>query len=201
MRSTAQSLSIPTLLAAAMASALLLSGCATLFSGSSQEVEIQSEPSEAEIMVEGTKRAETPATIEVTRPEQGDPPEITINKEGYEERSLQLNKSFNGITLLNILNPFNYALGVPVLGFGVDWFTGALWKYEPEGYTVELESGGASSSLAPTPSKATYATPSTVERYRLQSLPTDENGRYVVPAHDHAVSVYDSDTGTIYRFH
>jgi hypothetical protein len=201
MRQTNRLFLLPSFAAAVVASGLLLSGCATLFSGQSQEVEIDSTPSNAEVMVNGTQRATTPATIEISRPGQGDPPEITLDKEGYEEKTLRLQKKFNAVTLLNILNPFNYALGVPVVGFGVDWYTGSFWKYAPEAYTVEL-GGGSASSRAPTPYKnrVERAAPTEVERYNLKDLPTGEDGHRVVPAHDHAVSVYDPDTGTIYRF-
>lgn len=179
------------LIAAAFASALLLSGCATLFTGTSQEVEVDSTPSDASVMVNGRERGTTPTTIEITSPKQGDPPEVTIDKEGYEEKTLRLKKKFNVITLLNVINPFNYVLGVPVVGFGVDWYTGALWKYKPEGYTVELKNG-TMSSMAPRPSERA--------RYELTNLPTDEHGHHVVPSHDSAVSVYDSETGTVYTF-
>lgn len=187
MRQQTRSRSLPSLFAVALLSALLLSGCATLFSGSSQDVRIESEPSEANIMVEGVKRGTTPATIDVTRPDLGDPPQIAIQKEGYEEKTLKLSKKFNAVTLLNILNGLIFA---PV-GFGVDWSTGALWKYQPENYTVELEQGSMS-SMAPTSSKA--------KSYTLRNLPTDDDGNYVVPEHHGAVSVFDSETSTIYTF-
>ena len=153
MRKTIQLFSLSSLIVAGVASALVLSGCATLFSGSSQEVEIESTPSNASVMVDGKDQGTTPTTIEVTRPEQGDAPEITINKEGYQETTLQLERQFNAVTLVNIINPLAYfPLGIPATGFAVDWYTGALWKYQPDGYTVELQSGSAS-SMAPAPYK------------------------------------------------
>lgn len=191
MRRSDQLFPLTLLVAAAVASALFLSGCATLFSGTSQDVRIESTPADASVAVEGRERGTTPITVEVKRPEKGDPPEITIDKEGYQEQTLMLDKKFNMVTLLNVINPFNYALGVPVLGFGIDWYTGALWKYPPEEYTVELTSGRAS-SMAPPPSE----TP----RYRLTDLPTNEQGHPVVPDHDEAVSIYDAETGTVYTF-
>lgn len=202
MRTTIQLSSLSSLLAAVVASALLLSGCATLFSGSSQEVEIESTPSNANVMVDGMDRGTTPTTIEVTRPEQGDSPEITLNKEGYEETTLQLERQFNAVTLVNVVNPLAYVpLGIPATGFAVDWYTGALWKYQPDGYTVELQSRSASST-GPVPYKDTVersAASSETARYTLRNLRTDEDGNYVIPAHS-SVSVYDSKTGTVYTF-
>jgi len=189
MRQSAYVVSLTSLVAAA--SALFLSGCATIFTGTSQEVRVESTPSDANVIVEGRERGTTPMTVEIAKPEKGDPPEITIEKEGYQEKTLMLDKKFNVVTLLNIINPFNYALGVPVLGFGVDWYTGALWKYPPEEYTVELTSGSAS-SMAPPPAETA--------RYRLTDLPTNEHGHPVVPDHAEAVSVYDAETGTVYTF-
>jgi len=202
MRKTIQLFPLSLLIAAVTASALVLSGCATLFSGGSQEVEIESTPSNASVMVDGKDQGTTPTTIEVTRPEQGDAPEITINKEGYQETTLQLERQFNAVTLVNIINPLAYfPLGVPATGFAVDWYTGALWKYKPDGYTVELQSGSAS-SMAPTPCKNKVdrsAASSETARYTLRNLPTDAEGHPVVPAHS-SVSVYDSKTGTVYTF-
>ena len=203
MHSTKRLLYTTSLFALVLSIPFLFSSCATLFSGGSQDVEIQSTPSNADVLVEGSKRGTTPAEIEITRPEQGEAPEITIQKEGYEAKTLSLQKSFNAVTLLNILNPFSYfPLGLPATGFVVDWVTGALWDYDPEGYTVELASGNAS-SMAPTPYKdrGSHSTaPSKIERYNLKNLPTDEDGHRLVPAHEHAVSIYDPDTGTVYRF-
>lgn len=165
-------------------------------------MEIESTPSNATVMVDGRDQGTTPTTIEVKRPEQGDSPEITLNKEGYEETTLQLERQFNAVTLVNIINPLAYfPLGIPATGFAVDWYTGALWKYQPAGYTVELQSGSAS-SMAPTPykNKAKRSTASSeTARYRLRNLPTDEEGDRVVPAQS-SVSVYDSKTGTVYTF-
>jgi len=202
MRKTIQLFSLSSLIVAGVASALVLSGCATLFSGSSQEVEIESTPSNASVMVDGKDQGTTPTTIEVTRPEQGDAPEITINKEGYQETTLQLERQFNAVTLVNIINPLAYfPLGIPATGFAVDWYTGALWKYQPDGYTVELQSGSAS-SMAPAPYKNNVersAASSETVRYSLRNLPTDEEGHPVVPAQN-SVSIYDSETGTVYTF-
>jgi hypothetical protein len=202
MRKPTQLFSLSSLIVAGVASALVLSGCATLFSGSSQEVEIESKPSNANVMVDGKDQGTTPTTIEVKRPEQGDAPEITLNKEGYEETALQLERQFNAVTLVNIINPLAYfPLGIPATGFAVDWYTGALWKYKPAGYTVELQSGSAS-SMAPTPYKNKVersATSSETVRYTLRSLPTNEEGDRVVP-NESSVTIYDSETGTVYTF-
>lgn len=180
---------LSTLSVGAVALALLLSGCATLFSGSTQDVSINSEPTNADIIVDGNKRGKTPATIEINRPEKGDPPEIILRKEGYPERKLTPTKNFNNVTLLNVLNPFNY-VGVPVLGFGIDWFSGALWKYRPKTYTVELQRDKASAGRVPPPFQT--------KDYTLITLPKNADSQHDGTVEKNRVVVLETTTGTVF---
>ena len=58
---------------------------------------------------------------------------VMFQKEGFETKEVKLTKTFNPVTLLNIL------LG-GAIGVGIDAATGSLTKYSPKNYTVDLES-------------------------------------------------------------
>lgn len=153
-----------------LAGILLLAGCATLFTGNEDRITFESEPAGADIFIDGIKRGETPATLEVERPGFGDT-YVTFRLEGYEDRTFQLRDEFNYVSILN-LGSF--------IGWGIDILSGAVAEYEPQFYSIELE-----------PVDSAHA---------LDALPRDDEGRYVVPASEGDVVVYDAANGLTLRF-
>lgn len=151
--------------ALALLAAALTPGCATLFSGTSEQVTIDSEPEGARIFVEGIERGRTPATISVKRPGFNDT-EVTLQLEGYEDRTFTLQKGFNTISILNLFVP---------AGFIVDAVTGAITQYDPNTYTVTLDQARGA--------------------YLLDELERDEAGRYVIPALNGPITVTDEARG------
>jgi len=144
----------------------LLAGCGTIFSGTSDDISFNSQPAGADIMVGGAKRGTTPATISVSRDALNDKV-VTLKKDGYEDRRIKLQKDF---TLVSIFN------GPNLLWWGVDVFTGALMNYSKRDYNVELDQGASS--------------------YRLEELPKNENGTYVVPDHnEETITVSEPESG------
>jgi len=133
-------------------SAFLLTSCATLFTGSTDNITINSEPEGAMILVEGIELGRTPATVTVKRPGLGNKT-VTLQLEGYEDRVFILQKEFNVIALLNFGG---------FVGWIVDIATGAVMKYNPKNYDMKLR-----------PKNTTY---------RLEELPLDNRGRYIVPS-------------------
>jgi len=102
------------------------SGCATMFSGSSQELEFRTKPSEAEVTLSG-KSCETPCDISVKKGSVDK--QAFVTKEGYEQQTVTLAASVDAITYANFFN----------LGFGylVDYITGAYMEYDGS-YTIPL---------------------------------------------------------------
>ena len=113
------------LLAATM---IFMSSCATLFTGTKQTVQINSEPQGAKVQVDGLDRGETPAAVKLKKGNDGQI--VTLKKDGYKTRTFQPQTDFNGVAALNLFN---------VLFWGIDAATGALWKYSPKFYEIELE--------------------------------------------------------------
>lgn len=108
---------------------LTLTSCATLFSDSSDEVKITSEPEGAAVYIEGNKVGVTPLKIQVRR-------ETFVNKtamlkmQGYETHQFRLAKTLNNTSLFNTTS---------LLSWGTDALSGKLIIYSPKSYYIELE--------------------------------------------------------------
>ena len=120
-----------------LAAFVVSSGCATLFSGTDDEITFTSEPSGAQVIIDGINVGTTPTTIEVDRPGFEDT-DVTIQLDGYEPRTFELDKEFNNTAILNI---FIWP------GFVVDALTGALYKYDKKLYNIDLTDGSISLNL------------------------------------------------------
>lgn len=115
-------------IAAAFAAAVLLSGCATIFTGTRDAIAFNSTPDGATVLIDGIERARTPSTLRVKRTV-GDRI-VTLRLEGYADRTFVLGKEFNVVSVLNLTN---------VLGWGVDAATGALFRYSDRTHHLELD--------------------------------------------------------------
>lgn len=104
-----------------------LSSCATLINTSRQNVTINSNPSGAKITVDGTERGVTPTVLPLKRRLKGN---VTLSKDGYQSMNVPLQTTFNTVSILNTIG---------ILGWLIDAATGAISKYEPATYTVELQ--------------------------------------------------------------
>jgi len=113
------------LLAATM---LFMTSCATLFTGTKQTVLINSKPSGAKLQVDGIDRGRTPTAVRLKKGYDGQV--LTLKAEGFETKLFQPETAFNGFAVLNLFNIFFW---------GIDAATGALWKYDPKFYEIELE--------------------------------------------------------------
>ena len=143
---------------------LVLSGCATLFSGTDEEITFNSEPPGATVIVDGIAVGTTPTTVEVDRPGLEDM-DVTVQIEGYDSRTFELDKEFNTTSILNV---FFWP------GFVIDALTGALFKYDKSTYRVDFEEGTVS--------------------LRLEDLPRGVQGQYLLPDLDKPIAIVDGET-------
>lgn len=81
-------------------------------------------------MHKGVEKCTTPCTAEI--PRSLGKQMVTFEKEGFNSKEIKLTKTFNPVTLVNIL------LG-GVIGLGIDTATGSITKYSPKEYKAELE--------------------------------------------------------------
>lgn len=113
-----------------MGIALSTTSCASMFTGTKDKITFNSSPEGAKVFHKGVEKCITPCTAEISRALSKQT--VTFEKEGFNTKVVKLTKTFNPVTLLNIL--FGGAIGV-----GIDVATGSLTKYSPKKYDVELE--------------------------------------------------------------
>lgn len=106
-----------------------LNSCATLFSGSKEKIELSSEPSGAEVYLNGVKNGTTPLELVLQKSKNYI---IEFRKDGYSNRVLNLNYSLGaGWLILDIL--------AGLIGVIVDAATGNWNGFEFNNYRAVLE--------------------------------------------------------------
>jgi hypothetical protein len=113
-------------------------GCATIFTGTSQDVTIASEPTKASVKVVSAAGLEvytgsTPATVVLPKKKEY---VVTLTLDGYEQVKVPISQSFQTMVIGNII-----CGGIP--GGVIDLLTGAFWVLEPEAISVTLKRPGA----------------------------------------------------------
>ena len=105
-----------------------LTGCGTLFTGTTQSVQINSIPSGATIQVNGTDRGQTPMPVTLKKGSTGQL--ITLSKDGFEKNSFVPQTCFNPVSICNF---------VFILPWVIDACDGAMYKYDPDSYNIQLK--------------------------------------------------------------
>ena len=103
---------------------LFFTSCATLFTGTTQRISIDSNPQGAEIIIEGQKEGKTPTKVKVKRELNAlfdGGKEIQLELDGYKKDGYLLNAELNPVSIINLFN---------VLFWGIDAATGAITRYE-----------------------------------------------------------------------
>jgi len=120
------------LLAASVAVALVATtGCATIVSGSTQSVQIDSTPSNAVVKINNLEQGQTPVRVNLSRAQKV--ATVQIELPGFEPEEIQLTRSVNGWVWGNIV------FG-GLIGLVIDASNGAMYAHKlptPEG-TVEV---------------------------------------------------------------
>jgi len=124
----------------------VLSSCATIIDGTKQKVSFSSNPSNAEVIVDGRMLGRTPLTEDLSKK---DIHTVKINLNGYHPYEMTLIKKVNSWVWGNIV------LG-GLIGLGVDAITGGLYELSPTQVNADLKVKGLSS--ASMVNKALYVT-------------------------------------------
>ena len=118
-----------------------LSGCATITRGTSDQVQIISEPSGADARSSMGQTCVTPCTLQVSRKDEFT---VTVSKPGFSEESVEVKTQVAGSGVAGFAG--NVLLG-GVIGMGADAYTGATLEHVPNPVNVTLK-------RAPTPPAA-----------------------------------------------
>lgn len=104
-----------------LGSVLVTTGCATLFGDNDRKVTVNSNPSGANVYLNGYLRGTTPMIVTLpTYIYNG--ADITLKKEGYADTTISVNAKFQTVGLWNVLNGF---------GFLIDGAAGSFVKIDP----------------------------------------------------------------------
>jgi len=115
-------------------SASVFAGCATIISGSTQDISVTSVPSGATVTAEpGGMKATTPGVLVLNR--KAGPYKVTFTLDGHDPYSVMLTTDMNGWVWGNLI------LG-GIIGLVVDMSTGASIKLTPEEVNANLVKSG-----------------------------------------------------------
>lgn len=128
----------------------ILGGCATIFSGTSEDIKITTTPDDAMIYLNDRLLGQGEVITDVPREYANNSrPYIKVAKEGYQTQEFQLTNKFNSVSIINLSAVYSWT---------TDFLSGAMFKYAPNAYHVQLVKEGTAGS---TPTKYT------LERYVL----------------------------------
>ena len=116
----------------AVALAVTLAGCATIMQGSSQEVSISSQPTGANVFVDGVMVGTTPHVANLKRK---DKHVVRLELDGYQPFELPLTRATSGWVWGNLA--FG---GLP--GLAIDAISGGMYKLKPETVNATLAAEG-----------------------------------------------------------
>ncbi len=108
---------------------LLIAGCASIMSGTTQQITFQSTPDGATVKVNGKPLGRTPLTIQLDKEKSQS---LTVEKEGYKTFTTSMDTK---------LDPWfwgNIVLG-GVIGSTTDGINGSMNEYTPGQYIITLE--------------------------------------------------------------
>lgn len=121
---------------AAGACAALLSGCATVTRGTTDQIQIISDPSGADVRTSLNQQCVTPCTIQVARSDQF---AVVFRKPGYEDQTINVTTKIAGTGAAGFAG--NLLLG-GIVGMGVDAATGATLEHAPSPVSAVLRPVG-----------------------------------------------------------
>jgi hypothetical protein len=106
---------------------MLLTSCASIFTGAKRNVMFESNPSGAKVYLNGMEQCIAPCQVKVKKDDR-----IDFKLEGYKERVVVMDADFNLVALLN---------GFSLLGWGIDALTGSLHRVNTKYVKVDLDKG------------------------------------------------------------
>lgn len=117
--------------------ALVLQGCAATFTGTKDTLTFSANVPGVRLSIDGQYKGELPLTLEQSRNFMGGEQFIAkFEREGYQTQEFKLKREFNTVAILDITS-------IPTSG-GIDVLTGALMRFSPRDYHVQMLPAGRS---------------------------------------------------------
>ncbi|HVN57256.1 MAG TPA: PEGA domain-containing protein [Bacteroidales bacterium] len=107
---------------------LLASGCATILTGTTDNITFSSTPQGATVYKDGLELCKTPCTVPVKR--SLNKTDIEFSLDGYQTRYFTLDKEMNVVSIINLGN---------MCGWAIDASTGSLFRYSRKSYDLEMK--------------------------------------------------------------
>ena len=109
--------------------AFAFGGCSTIMNGKTQSISVDSNVKGAEVLINQVVVGQTPFVGQAPR---GSAPQITVRKDGYDSKTVVAETAFEPVFWGNIIFGGFF-------GSTTDNSTGAMYKYAPATFTVELK--------------------------------------------------------------
>lgn len=112
--------------------AMFMSSCATILTGTTQRVTIDSSPQGADIIIDGQMMGTTPAKVRLDRDLNAfidNAKDIRLEMNGYYADGYYLGTDIEPVVILNVFCP---------IGFALDAVTGALMRYDSDYYNFKM---------------------------------------------------------------
>lgn len=108
---------------------LFITGCATMFSGTSDTIAFTTNVDEVRVYIGGRYVGTTPLTLDVNR-QTNKGPLVRFVKDGYESQEFYLSQKFDTVAILDITSILTSG--------GIDVLSGAIMEFSPREYHVEM---------------------------------------------------------------
>ncbi len=109
-------------------SCLMLTACGTIFSGTGQEINFDSNEKDVEVFIDGVRACKTPCTYEVDRSISD--LDIVAKKKGFRNQQITLRSNFNKMAVLNLTFLTNWT---------TDLAFGGVWEYKRNNVYIDME--------------------------------------------------------------
>lgn len=109
-------------------SCLMLTACGTIFSGTGQEINFDSNEKDVEVFIDGVRACKTPCTYEVDRSMHD--LDIVAKKKGFRNQQITLRSNFNKMAVLNLSFLTNWT---------TDFAFGGVWEYKRNNVYIDME--------------------------------------------------------------
>jgi len=124
---------------AGVAAAAGLTGCATLFTGTTDDLSFDASVPDVRLSIDGEVQGQLPLTIKMSRNFMGGRRFLArFERAGYATQEFELKREFNTVAILDVSST--------IISGGVDVLTGSLMRFAPRQYHVQMVEAGTNST-------------------------------------------------------